>query len=113
MSLYWVMAGAVKPGKLNDLLEYLKNSKPLFDSFPKEVKYLETYIPVLGTYKYSYEMWFEIEDWGSLDILRDSGKLPVLQKGMFDFIDGSGPHETRFLRNSGNISPEAARSRPY
>jgi hypothetical protein len=113
LALYWVMAGVVKAGRLNDFLEYLKSAELLFKSFPKEVKYLDTYIPVLGTYKYTYEMWFQIESWGSLDILRDSGKLPVLQKGMFEFIDGAGPHETRFLRTAGDINPEAARSRTY
>lgn len=102
MSIYWVMSYYLNQEKATEFQNYVKSdrAKELIAEIEKEtgIKYLDTYMPILGFGKYDCEDWFVASDWSAFDKLRSSQAFTKLNVETWDFIDQTRPMRSRVMR---------------
>lgn len=102
MSIYMVMTYDLVPGKVTEFQNWLKSdkAKELFAQGEKEtgLKYLNTYMPILGLGDYDCEDWCIAPDWSAFDKIRASKAWDDINIETWDFIDQTRPMKTRIMR---------------
>ena len=69
----------VKSGKFKELMAtpfrnwFLKeeNIQRLKNALPEGMRYIDTYVTIMNTGEYDYEIWFELDKWEVIDELRN------------------------------------------
>jgi hypothetical protein len=102
MSIYVVMTYFLAPGKVTEYQNWLKSdrAKKLTAQCEKEtgIKYLNTYMPILGLGDYDCEDWFVAPDWSAFDKIRASKAWDDWNIETWDFMDQTTPMKTRIMR---------------
>ena len=103
MSIHWVISYYVVQEKATEFQNYMKSDRAeeLFAELEKEtsIKYLNTYMTVLGFGKYDCEDWFVAPDWSALDKLDTSQANNKLAADTLDFVDMRRPMRSRAMRS--------------
>jgi hypothetical protein len=90
------------PGKATEYQNWLKSdkTKKLIAQAEKEtgIKYLNTYMPILGLGDYDCEDWAVAPDWSAFDKIRASKASDDLNIESWDFTDQTRPAKTRIMR---------------
>ena len=86
----------VKAEKMADFQKWLLSSdaKDLIKRLEKEIgiKYIDTYVPILGFGDDAIVDWYEIPNWATLDKVRTSKTMQEMSDKTWDFMD-----TTRFV----------------
>jgi hypothetical protein len=102
MSIYMVMTYDLVSGKVTEFQNWLKSdrAKKLSAQLEKEtgIKYLNTYMPILGLGDYDCEDWLIAPDWSAFDKIRASKAWDDINIETWDFIDLTRPMKTRIMR---------------
>jgi hypothetical protein len=108
MPIYWVMSYFVKQGKGMEYQKWLNSdeAKRLASQAEKEtqLKYLNTYLPILGFGDYDAEDWWMAPDWAALDKVRASKALEEWTLKTWDMIDQTRPMKSRAMRSASEVS---------
>lgn len=105
--MYLVASAHTKPGKNQEFKEWLQSDEveELVSRIEEEsgVRYIQTYFSILGFGEYTYETWWELDDWSDVDRLRDSEASTEFAEKALTFIDQSRSSSTRVLRTPGDV----------
>ena len=107
MDMYIVFSAHTKPGKNQEFKEWLQTDEveELISRIEDEsgIRYIQTYFSILGFGEYTYETWYELDEWSDLDRLRDSEASTEFAEKALTFIDQSRSSSTRVLRTSSDV----------
>lgn len=105
--MYYVTSGYSKPDQTQAFKEWIQSAEheDLAAAVEAEtgVRYVETYFPILGFGEYTYEIWWELPDWGALDDLRRSEAGTEMIQQMLTFVDQSRSGTARALRTAADV----------
>lgn len=48
-----------------------ENIQRLKNALPEGMRYINTYVVILNTAEHDYEVWFELDNWAILDVMRN------------------------------------------
>lgn len=113
--MYLVTSGYVEPDQMESFTEWVRSgeAEDLQARIEAEtgVRYVETYFPILGFGEFTYETWWELPDWATLDEMRDSDAGSEYTRTVLTFVDQSRPTRSRALRTAADVKvtePEEA-----
>ncbi len=103
----------VKSGKFKELMAthfrnwFLKeeNIQRFRDALPEGMRYIDTYVTIMNTGDYDYEVWFELDNWKVIDDLRDHDpwwdfyEAKMKEIGLFDLTRP----DNKFLRSINDV----------
>jgi hypothetical protein len=96
------MSYYINQEKATEFQKWMKSdrAKELAAECEKEtdIKYLDTYMPILGFGKYDCEDWFVAPDWSAFDKIRTSKASEKRMVETWDFIDQTRPMRSRVMR---------------
>lgn len=105
--MYIVISGYVKPDQMGSFKEWVQSgeAEDLQAQIQEEAgaRYVETYFPILGFGEYTYETWWEVPDWATLDEMRESGAVQEYMRTVLTFVDQSRSGSTRALRTAADV----------
>jgi hypothetical protein len=100
--VYWAGNLNFKPGKAADYIAWARSSgaQDLMNRIEAEttIKYLGTYLTVLGLGDNDAEEWFLLPNWESLDKLRESQSWGRFQEILDEFVSQDRPGSARMMR---------------
>ncbi|MCG3220771.1 MAG: hypothetical protein H7641_05265 [Candidatus Heimdallarchaeota archaeon] len=72
--MYMVKSGKFKEFKATSFRDWFlkeENIQRLRNALPEGIRYIKTYVGIMNTAEYDYEIWFELDNWAALDTFRN------------------------------------------
>jgi hypothetical protein len=120
MPIYWVTDYFLAQGKTTEFQDYMKSdrAKELFAELEREtgVRYIDTYMTVLGFGKYDCEDWFIAPDWSALDKMDTAQVNNKFAADTADLVDMRRPWRSRALRSIQDVQihePPKEKQKPH